>query len=264
MRKTALILFLMLAAVFTTHAQDKPLNTEEQIKAYLNQIQYWRYQYSPDDSGVNPNASPTDSLVAANKMLIGYLQNITAALRNNFKYGEDAGITIATSPDRRMRIFSWDTETGNGTHRYNAVALYETLTGVKSRVLNDASDAAGTDSASGRLYTSITVVGSTKKYYVALYTGIASEKYAFKGAQAFNIDNDQLTDASIFQTANSGSNIINYSYDYFANYDYKTMKERSILHIDKGRLMVPVVEMDKVTDKWDIYEFDGNKYNLKK
>lgn len=240
--------FILLMVCTQVHAQG---DAEQQIKYYLDQMQYWRYEYSPDDSGVNPDASPKDSLAFANKSLAEYLLNNTSLLRNDMKTVEEAGMKIATSDDRRLRIYSWDTETGDEKHVYKAVAQYETGSGIKAQEIGQ---------TPGSLYNEIHAFGSGKKCYVAVASAIRSQKDAVKGVHAFSIEGTKLNDASIFQ----GKSVLEYSYDYFSNYDYKSMKEKSVLRIEKGKILFPIVENEKVTDQWRTYEFDGNQFKMTK
>lgn len=226
----------------------------EQVKAYLEQVQYWRYQYSPEDSGVDPNAKAADSVLYANKMLVGYLQQNPGMLRATFKQEGEAEITVASSDDKRMRIYSWDTETGDEKHVYNAVMHYD-AGGGKAMVLNDISDGKGN---AGALYPEIlTVNDGGKKYYLAISSAIISSKDARKGVHAYSLDNNGLAPAKIFP---GGADELEITYDYYSNYDYKKMKETHVIHMEKGKLYVPVTEGDKITGKWNVYRMNGGVF----
>ncbi len=240
----------LLLSAFAANAQSPA----EQVKTYLEQVQYWRYQYSPEDSGVDPNANAADSVLYANKMLVGYLKQTPAMLRSNFKQEGEAEITVATSDDKRMRIYSWDTETGDEKHVYNAVMHYD-AGGPKALVLNDI---AGDNNESGALYPEIiTVTDGGKKYYLAISSAIISSKDAKKGIHAYSLDNNGLTPAKIFP---GGADEVGITYDYYSNYDYKKMKETHVIHMEKGKLYVPVTEGDKITGKWNVYRMNGGVF----
>ena len=74
------------------------------------------------------------------------------------------------------------------------------------------------------------------------------EQGVTKGVQALSIK-DGLKDAMVF----GGSATVKYSYDHASNYDFKKMKERYTIHLEKGKLLVPVVEGKNVTGKWLVY-----------
>lgn len=250
MQKRVLYYCCLLLLSLCCSAAVKAQDAEAQIKQYMDKIQYWRYEYSPEDSGVNPNASPKDSVLATNKMLTAYLQKIgtdAGMLRTTFKTLDEAGMKIVTSDDKKLRIYSWDTETGDETHIYNAVAQFESGGGTKTKELN------------GYLYTDMFTAGGAKKYYLAVYSAV-TPKEATKGLQAFSVDGGQLNNADILQSEKGLGHDISYSYDYTYSYDYKAMKEKYVMYMSKGSLYIPVPEGDKLNGKWQVYSFDGNKF----
>jgi hypothetical protein len=257
--------YVMMGVLLTTGSSVwAQSHAEQQVKAYLDQLQYWRFQYSPEDSGVDPNASAADSVLYANRMLVNYLKDNHSMLRGNFKIEGENEITVAASDDRRMRIYSWDTETGDEMHIYNAVMQYDAGGGTKAKVLKDISLHKDNKEDPGVLYPEIFTLGDGKKYYLVVYSSIISSKDAKKGVRAYTVENSEIADANIFQLPNGTTNKIEYTYDYYSNYDYKKMKENQVIHMEKGKLYVPLAEGDKITGKWNVYRFDGGKLVLEK
>lgn len=236
-------------------------SAEQQVRDYVDRVHYWRYQYSPEDSGVDPNASVADSVLYMNKLLVNYLQDAgknPELLRGNFKATEEDEVKVATSDDGKVRVYSWDTETGDEEqHIYNVVVLYD-AGGVKAKVLKDIST--GSKEDPGAVYPEIYTVNGSRKYYLLVYSGILSSKDARKGIRAFTIENNELEDANIFPAANGMTNKIEYTYDYYSNYDYKTMKEKQVVNLKKDKLSIPVVEAGKTNGKWNVYKFEGDKF----
>lgn len=252
---TPLIILLLLTGSGTCCLAQSA--QEIQINNYLNQVQYWRYQYSPEDSGVNPDANPVDSLVAANAALQQYLLT-TPVLNQNLSLNED--MTISTSDDHKLRIFSWDTETGKeGVHIYTAIAQYESGNTVKMIVLDDIHK-------SGVLYPAIyTVMTGNNHIYLPVFARTDAEKDAMKGIQALSLQNGTLSAAPIFMADNGNTlNKLSYTYDYFSNYDYKKMKEKYVIYMSKQKLYVPAADGDKLNGNWLVYSFDGQKFVLDK
>lgn len=248
---TGIIILLLLAGTGTYCLAQSAQET--QINVYLSQVQYWRYQYSPEDSGVNPNANPGDSLVAANTALQQYLLT-TPSLNQNLSLNDD--MTVSTSDDHKLRIFSWDTETGkDGAHIYTAIAQYESGSTVKMTVLNEVHK-------SGVLYPAIyTVASGSNRIYLPVFSRTDAEKDALKGVQAFSLQNGTLSGINIFMADNGNtSDKLSYTYDYFSNYDYKKMKEKYVIHINKQKLYIPAADGDKLNGNWIVYSFDGQKF----
>ncbi len=229
-------------------------NTEQQLKTYTDQIHYWRYQYSPEDSGVNPNANAKDSLVAANAMLERYISSSAATLNN---VPED--ITVAVSDDKKVKLFSWDTETGNASHIYNTVIA----SGNQGYTMNSLPEVKNTPLQNGAHFTDVYdfEAHDNTKIYVAIFSRMNSEKDAAKGAIAFKVTGGQVQAVQVFP---GNAAVIDYAYDYFSNYDYKKMKEKYVPYFSKQKLYIPVTDGDKLNGGWNVYTFDGGQFSVEK
>lgn len=253
------IVMLLSSNLWAQTAQE----AEQQIKAYTEQLQYWRYQYSPEDSGVDPNASTADSILHYNKILVNYLENAgrsNGVLRGKFTTGAEDEIKIANSEDGKMRVYSWDTETGDEMHIYNAVLQYEVGGAAKTKVLKDIAVSTDNKKDPGFLYPEILTVNGNRRYYLLIYSGILSSKDAIKGVRAFVINNNEIEDANIFPSTEGLSNKIAYTYDYFSNYDYKKMGEKQVINMKQDKLYVPLADAGKINGKWNVYKFQGDKF----
>lgn len=243
------ILLLILLCSGKLFAQT---DAEQQVRTYLDRIQYWRYEYSPEDSGVNPNANTQDSLLTANKQLQTFLLSGNTSSIQPSESLENVGLRIVSSDDKTLRIYSWNTETGDEKHKYQSVLEYKTAAGTKT--------IPGTDDNE---YTKIYTVGNGRKYYLAMYSNILSVKDALKGVKVFAINNT-IEDADILRTPSGLSNKTEYTYDYSANFSFKKMKEENVIHMEKQKLYIPEVKEDKTTGNWLVYIFDGKEFVLDK
>ncbi|MBS1774482.1 MAG: hypothetical protein JST82_16615 [Bacteroidetes bacterium] len=262
---TILVIAVGLLPALNTYAQPSVQDIEQKLADHMKHIQYWRFEYSPDDTSFAGNVNPDDSLAAANKSLLTYLQDICtrqpATLQAIFKSLDGTDLKIVTSDDKKFRIYCWDSQTGNSnTHNYNIIAQYETNAGTKTQVLNDVSHIVGDGPEPGVSYTSIlSIDASRKKYYMPVYNGIQTG-ITTKGISAYYIDNQKLADAVIFYGPFDNTSKLEYHYDYAANYDFKKMKEEITVHLDKQKLYLPVAENNKLTGKWMVYVYDGEKF----
>lgn len=247
-------------------AQPSVAQVEQELANHLKHIQYWRFEYSAEDTTFAGEVNPEDSVIAASKGLEAYLLDITqrqpATLRAFFKTLENTDLKIVTSDDKHFRIYCWDTQTGGTMKVYKSVAQYEDGGRTKSVLLQDGKNSGEGDMMSpGYYYLSIANVNAGGKHiYLPMYTAIYSTKDVMKGIRALSIEGGELKDATIFQATNNTLDRIEYTYDYAANYDFKKMKEDYVLHLEKQKLYVPLVDGDKVTGKWLVYVFDGNKF----
>jgi len=261
-----LLLVFLMAAGKPLLAQTGTSAVEQRIGWHLKHIQYWRFDYSPDDTTFTTAVNADDSVAAANKMLLDYLVDVCnkqpgLLSTSVFPSLENTDMKIVTSADKKLRFYSWDTQTGTGAHFFDIVAQYIAAGGSRAQVFNDISKYTGDGPDAGVTYTDIIVMnGLRSTYYLALYNSIAANGNMLKGVHAYKIEGDKLIDAPIFQGAYETKSKLEYSYDYSANYDFKKMKEDYTLHLDKQKLYIPEVANDKVTGNYMVYVYDGDKF----
>ena len=123
-------LALLLLPYSTAVAQDMK-TIEQNLLHVFQRIQYWD-SYSGQDSTINRY----DSLEAANTRFQQALTQSTTQFPGTLQYGfrqlQDSGMVIATSPDRKLRAYSWNSHTGGSMVIYERVFQYLTPTGVRS------------------------------------------------------------------------------------------------------------------------------------
>jgi len=260
-----LYIILLVATASQVHGQSVQ-QVEQDILGYLSKIQYWRYEYSAEDTNFSAEVSPVDTIEVANRELLQYFLKVgvnnQTMLSAPFNLLEKADIKIVTSPDKKMRIYSWDTHTGGTMHFFNTVAQYETGSGVTITEIRDKPEHYKDSMIPGNTYNLIYTMAdkSGKKYYLPVYTAIYSTKDVMKGIRAFSIENGKLLDAEIFKATNKTLSRIEYGYDYMTNYSFKKMKEEYTLYINKQKLYIPVVEGEKITGRWLIYVWNGEQF----
>ena len=247
------------------HAQPAQ-QVEQEIQAHIRHIQYWRFEYSPDDTVFKVQVSQQDSIDNANRMLLNYLMDACRkqpqTLKYDFKLPENSDLQIATSDDKMFRIYSWNILKDTSVQYYSSVAQYETSRGVGTSVINNA-NALDKQAYSGESYLRIySINGNGRKYYLPVYKAIISEKDAMNGIAAYYIDGHTLKEADMFKAGEKTVKRIEYNYDISANFDLRKMKELSTIYIDKGKLYIPVIDGTKVTGKWLVYNFNGEKFVL--
>lgn len=261
MKKIASYIILLIAYAVQSHAQSAQ-QIQQDLLIHLQHIQYWRFEYSADDTTFSTPVNQDDSIANANKQLLNYLLTKGKSrqmLQAIFKLPENSDLKIATSPDGKMRIYSWDAQMGINTHYYHAVALYETTTGVETTLLNEVPKQITESTAVGGSYYDIQTITSNngKKYYLSFYSCLADN--ITKGVTAYSINNT-LSAADVFRVADKPLNLIEYTYNQAANYDFKKMKERYTIHIDKQKLYVPEMDGADISGKWLIYVWNGEQF----
>lgn len=257
--KLTVFLSLILTLFFSAdlYAQDKEV-IQEKILFYLSETK--RLKYSLDDY---------DSLDWTNAQLMSYLRDISknpATLQYSFDDMALQGMNIVTSEDKKLRIYSWDTETGGTMRFFNELIQYRTSNGAESYVLNDvnirdAEEQPNNGESFIKLYQIQTKNQSS--IYLGFYVSIGSTRDIVKGVKVFTIDDNRLNDSiRVFQKANEQLNNVSYYFDYHLSRNRSgKLKNDIYLSKEKQELYVPVVNEDyAITNKSLVYKFNGKKF----
>ncbi|MEO5859796.1 MAG: hypothetical protein ABIR33_12695 [Pyrinomonadaceae bacterium] len=173
---------------------------------------------------------------------------------------------IATSSDGRLRIYSWDRETGGTMHDFEAVFQYRGRSG-KVYTWTEARD--DEDYSAGVFYHDIFQANSAAgPVYLAISTFIGSTSLAGQNVNAVKINGEKLEPkAKVFRTAEGLTNTIGFGYDFFSVVD---RPERPIklfkFEVGKMELSFPIVIEDdktslgRVTNKFITYRFNGTHF----
>ena len=168
-------------------------------------------------------------------------------------------INIATSKDGRLRIYSWDMQTGGTMHDFDMVYQYR---GDSGKVYSVAGTARG-------FYHDIFQVNShTRPIYLTVSTFIASGTYLSDSLTVAIIRGDKLVlDSKLIRTDKGLQNAIDFSYDFGSVMD---RKERPVklftFEPAKSTFSFPVVIEDeetpqgRVTNKRIRYRFNGSYF----
>lgn len=241
-------------------AQTLP-EAEKKIKEYLDAISYWRFQYNAEDTSFSHKVANADSIAYYNKALSDYLVNtgkvLPALLTQDINISGSNDLTVTTSPDKAVRIFSWESHMGDKPYNFASVIVYK-LNGKKgARSLMFPSE----KNAVGPVVEILNMPNtSEKKYYLAIYKGVEADNVISKTIIAYDLINDAKQEY-IFPEDCSTPGIVVYKYDYMANYDFKKMKEVYNVYIKGKKLYVPVPDKDnQLKGDMKVYNFDGSKF----
>ncbi len=173
---------------------------------------------------------------------------------------------VVTSRDRRLRIYSWDRQTGGTMHDFDSVYQYRG----KSGTVHSWSATSEDDSAGVFYHDLFQVDSPSGPIYMAVSTFIGSSSLSGASIRVMTINSDRLdVDPKLIRTADGLKNSISFGYDFFTVVD---RKERPIklftCDTAKRSFSFPVVIEDektpqgRVTKKRITYRFDG-KYFVK-
>jgi hypothetical protein len=253
---TTLFFFILLTAFGQT--QDV---IEKGLLEEFNRILYWR-DYTRD----SPNINVYDSLLIANeqfqKKLLKYTSQIPATIGFDFKKLKGKGLTISTSDNGILRIYSWDTWTGGTMHFQQNVFQYKAGDKIYAKVISEPLNP--DDQYSINWYIQVfTVKTSTQTYYLALYDRTYSMKDANQGVKVFCINGNVLNDSvKLIKTQSGIKNKLGFDYDFFSVVDRKERPIKLITYNPKlMTLRIPIVVGDgKVLNRFIIYRFTGKYF----
>lgn len=245
--------FLMLCLVFVVFSQT-PETIESELLSQLEGIsKYGNYGGEYDET----------KLYAGNdEFRRKLMQYGTRAdlLTYAFPRLSDA-MYIATSKDGRLRIYSWDKQTGGTMRDFAAVYQFK---GKSGKVITFAEN--DDDESAGSFYPEVFQLNSRQgTIYLATSTFIGSTSMHGQSIKVIRINGDDLDlNAKLIRTAEGLTNSVGFGYDFFSVVD---RKERPIKLFEfnetRKEFRFPVVVEDentpqgRVTNHFITYRFNG-------
>lgn len=200
------------------------------------------------------------------------LAQANALLTNDLKrYTQDVGsldcqfkelnkihqLSFITSDDNRLRVFSWDRETGGTLHYFSGLLQFKKSDG-GVQIINQPDFALVTD-----LFT--VSADSYPNTYILVTTVIASTKLNLQLVEFYQETAHGLEKVKLIETTEGLADNVGLEYDFFSV--YKSHDERPIKLIkfnkETNTLSLPVIEYSqefrdgKVTDEFIDYHFNG-------
>ena len=253
--KLKIIAILFLAA--TSAFSQRPTLVETELLQFLADIsKYGKYAGERDE----------EKLTAANEGLErSLMKNGTRAeiLAYAFPLLQEE-MYVATSKDGKLRIYSWDMQTGGTMHDFASVFQFRS-NGGKTIMWAENDE----DESAGSFYPEIFQVASKKgPIYLATSTFIGSTSTHGQSIKTIKINGDDLDlTAKLIRTASGPTNSIGFGYDFFS---VVNRKERHIKLFEfneaRKEFKFPIVIEDeetslgRVTDKFITYRFNGTHF----
>ena len=255
-------MIIVLAAVLLASAASgqKPAAAEREIIGYFDNVtKYGSYAGGYDGDKLDKN----NAGMKAALMKYGKRADI---LSYKFPTLKDR-IFLTTSKDGRLRIYSWDMNTGGTMHNYDNVFQYR---GKSGKVYSWTRKGLADEDA-GAFFTEIFQADvPAGPVYLGVSTWIGSTSLTGQTISAYRIDGERLdTAAKVIKTRSGVTNSVGFGYDFFSVVDHRERPVRLFYFDDaKKSFRFPVVIEDKrtpqgrVTNKYITYRYDG-KYFVK-
>lgn len=254
--KTFGIIILLLASI-SVFGQDMS-EIEKELVAGIKQVeQYSNYGETPDfDKQGGVNKAFREKLLTATDKNPSALKHDFAELKKH--------IQITTSPDKKLRIYSWDTGSGGSMHFYGNIYQFVGGDG-EVYAISDFEEEGDPGGFFSGIYTLNTKKGTV---YIARHSSVLSTSLAGQTMMLFKIEGKTLnSDYKLFKTRSGIKNSIGFSFDFFSVVDRPERPLKLILYDPKKKeLKIPVVIEDKetpqgrVTNRFIRYRFNGTYF----
>lgn len=256
MAKVALTLVVIFLSIGTAFSQTARAFESSLLKRLLAIDRWSNYGSTPDYEKLEVEND------AFKRDLLKYTK-VAATLAYPFTKLQKQ-MYIVTSRDGRLRIYSWDRQTGGTMHDFDSVYQYRGKSGkVYSWTSTDEEDSGGV------FYHDLFQVDSPRGViYLPVSTFIGSTSLAGQTISAVRIEGEKLnTKANVIRTASGVTNSISFGYDFFSVADRPERPVRLFRFDAPGRAFTfPVVIEDektpqgRVTNKLIRYRFDGTYF----
>jgi hypothetical protein len=174
-------------------------------------------------------------------------------------------MSIATSADGMLRIYSWDLEDGGTMHRFGRLYQYRNPDGKVYSMVEQPPDEGMGQGFVTEIFTLDTTAG---KVYIVASTFIGSTKNYYQTASLYRIEGGKLNNnVNLIKTRSGITNTLRFEYDNFSVID-RTERPIKLITFDKrtGILAIPVVIKDgefpdgRVTNRRINYRFNGQYF----
>ena len=234
-----------------------PQQFEREILSHLQTISTnGNYGRSYDETKLNAANRQLKASLLKNGKKLATIKYAFPKLKNE--------MFVATSKDGKLRIYSWDMQTGGTMHDYAAVFQYVGKSG-KSYAVSEADD----DESAGSFYTEIFQVASTTgAIYLATSTFVGSTSNHGQSIDAMRVEGEKLDrTANVIRTGSGMKSSVSFGYDFFSVVN-RSERPVKLFQFDdaKKEFRFPVVIEDektpqgRVTKRFITYRFNGKYF----
>ena len=205
-----------------------------------------------------------DSLLAISSQQ--FTDSLTYLIKNNnntINYPFDLlqkenALKMATSADKKLRVYSWDTNSGGSMRFFNQMYQFNANGTISLNV-----SLASNDSQS--YFSKIYSVQNNKKetIYLVISNSILSGKYSVQYVDAYRIGTENLIKTPVFKTKTKTLDKISVDYDFFSVVD-RPERPVELITFNNNILKIALVDDNQnVTSKNLIYEWNGDLFLYK-
>ena len=241
--------------MFGTTTSQSPAAVERDILAQLKNVDKFRsYGGDYDEDKLDAANSAVRDLLVKSSSRSDILQYSFPALKKE--------INIVTSRDGKLRIYSWDLQTGGTMHDYDNVFQYQGASGKVYAWTAPVSD----ENSGGAFFSQIfQVTSASGPIYISNSTFVAENSLHGQSIETMRIVGDTFErSAKLIRTGSGLKSSIDFSYDPFSS--PKGTDELVFFDPARKSFRFPVIIEDKkddrgrITNKFITYQFNGQYF----
>ena len=205
-----------------------------------------------------------DSLLALSSQQ--FTDSLTYLIKNNNstlnypfeKLQKENALKMATSADKKLRVYSWDNNSGGTMRFFNQIYQFD----ANGNITVNASFASNDSQAYfSKIYT--VQNKNNESIYLVISNSILSSKYSVQHTNAYKIGTENLQSVAVFKTKTNTLDKISVEYDFFSVVD-RPERPVELITLENNILKIALVDdKQNVTSKNLIYEWNGDVFVYK-
>ena len=205
-----------------------------------------------------------DSLLALSSQQ--FTDSLTYLIKNNNstlnypfeKLQKENALKMATSADKKLRVYSWDNNSGGTMRFFNQIYQFD----ANGNITVNASLASNDSQAYfSKIYT--VQNKNNESIYLVISNSILSNKYSVQHINAYKIGAENLQSAAVFKTKTNTLDKISVEYDFFSVVD-RPERPVELITFENNTLKIALIDdKQNVTSKNLIYEWNGDVFVYK-
>lgn len=187
------------------------------------------------------------------------IKNNNSTLNYPFeKLQKENALQIATSEDKKLRVYSWDNNSGGSMRFFNQIYQFDANGNI---MVNESLASNDSQAYFSKIYT--VQNKNNESIYLVISNSILSSKYSVQHINAYKIGTENLQSAAVFKTKSNTLDKISVEYDFFSVVD-RPERPVELITLENNILKISLVDdKQNVTSKNLIYEWNGDVFIYK-
>ena len=205
-----------------------------------------------------------DSLLAVSSKR--FTDSLTYLIKNNNstlsypfeKLQKENALKMATSADKKFRVYSWDNNSGGTMRFFNQIYQFDANGNI---MVNESLASNDSQAYFSKIYT--VQNKNNESIYLVISNSILSSKYSVQHINAYKIGIENLQNTALFKTKTNTLDKISVEYDFFSVVD-RPERPVELITFENNTLKIALVDDNQnVTSKNLIYEWNGDVFLYK-